>query len=77
MDLKDVTVKQLDQMEQLAKELLEALLAANLDSGSITTHLEGVIADVAAEKQRRGANALKQLPNWDNEGGSDNGNLKT
>jgi hypothetical protein len=80
MDLAYATTKQLEQMQQTAQELLEVLKNAKLDDKLMSNQLESLITEVGNERQARltdathqANNAGKQLPNWDNEGGSNNG----
>jgi hypothetical protein len=80
MDLAYATTKQLEQMQQTAQELLEVLKNAKLDDELMSNQLESLLTEVGNERQARLTdathqtnNAGKQLPNWDNEGGSSNG----
>jgi hypothetical protein len=84
MDLTYASTKQLDQMEEIAKELLEVLHNTKQHEGLINGQLELLITEVVNERQARLTdathqtnNAGKQLPNWDNDGGSSDDDLKT
>ena len=69
--------KHLTHIEQTAKELLAILKADNLGDEVIGAQLEALISAAAAEQllrveaaSRQVDNASKQLPTWDDEGGS-------
>jgi hypothetical protein len=79
MDFRGVTSRQIEQIEQNATDLLALLRTTDLDNTLFREQLAMLVAEVAIERQSRldktaiqEDNVLKQLPNWDNEGGSSN-----